>query len=180
MRDANINEFVRLSTAGDYAYDENASFLLSFAFLGAMGVTTESIIVNTLTYTGSNAGETGPAFYQGLLALPTLQASTGLKSMATLAAEGDAMVPKGARSIYRTITLVAREDVLRLDARTLGKLISNVGRGAWNKEDKASPAGPGRGTGGAAIDESRCGTTWLPRGGRHVLCRMVDVLWIRS
>ena len=103
--DTNIREFVRLSAARDY--DEHASFLLSFAYIGSMGA---SIIANTLHYTKAVEN---PPIYEQFMKLPTIQASTGLKNMTTLSLEGEAMVPKGARSLYRTHTIVSSEAMLQ-------------------------------------------------------------------
>lgn len=103
--DSNIKEFVRLGAAD--AYDEHASFLLSFAYVGSMGV---PIVVNMLTYT---EGVENPPIYQNLMKLPALQVTTGLKDMTTLSLEGEAMVPKGGRSLYRTGTIVSTEAMLQ-------------------------------------------------------------------
>lgn len=103
--DANIKEFVRLSEAADY--DEHASFLMSFAYIGSMGL---SIIANTVLYTEPVPD---PPIYEGLMKLPTLQVNKGLKNMTTLSIESEAMVPKGARSLYRTHTVKSTEAVLK-------------------------------------------------------------------
>lgn len=103
--DSNIEEFVRLSAGNEY--DERASFLMSFAYVGSMGV---PIIVNTLTYTEAVEN---PPIYQNFMKLPALQVTTGLKNMTALSLEGEAMVPKGARSLYRTGTIVSTEAMLQ-------------------------------------------------------------------
>ncbi|KAK8112600.1 oxidoreductase [Apiospora sp. TS-2023a] len=102
--DADIKEFVRLSTAEDY--DEHASFILCFAHIGAMG---KSVLVDTLVHT---KGEENPPFYRNLMNLPAIQKSTGLKSMSTLSIETVAMAPKGSRSLWRTHTILSTEAVL--------------------------------------------------------------------
>lgn len=102
--DANIKEFVCLSAADNY--DGHASFLLSFAYVGSMGL---SIVVNTLAHT---EGVENPPIYQNLMKLPALQVNTGLKNMTTMSVEGEAMVPKGARSLYRTHTVLSTEAML--------------------------------------------------------------------
>lgn len=122
--DANIKEFVRLSAADDY--DQHASFLLSFAYVGSMGL---SIVVNTLVHTD---GVEDPPIYQSLMKLPTLQVTKGLKDMTTLSLEGEAMVPKGARSLYRTCTIVLTETMLQAvynvwnDALSAVKTVSGI------------------------------------------------------
>lgn len=102
---ANIKEFVQISAAD--GYNEKASFLLSFAYIGSMGLTA---LANTLIY--ADAVE-NPPVYQNLMKLPALQVSTGLKNMTTLSVEAEAMVPKGARSLYRTHTVVSTEAMLQ-------------------------------------------------------------------
>lgn len=102
--DANIKEFVRLSAAD--GYDEKASFLLSFAYIGSMNLTA---LANTLLY--ADAVE-NPPVYRNLMKLPALQVNTGLKDMTTLSVEAEAMVPKGARSLYRTHTVISTEAML--------------------------------------------------------------------
>ncbi|KAK8030083.1 oxidoreductase FAD-binding protein [Apiospora rasikravindrae] len=104
--DATIQEFVRLSAAKDY--DEYASSLLSFAHIGSMPL---SVIANTLLYTKAVEN---PPIYQNYMKIPSLQSSAGLKTMSAIAADTGAMVPKGARSLYRTLTLVSTEAVLRV------------------------------------------------------------------
>jgi hypothetical protein len=103
--DANIKEFVRLSAADDY--DEKTSFLMSFAYAGSMG---GSFIANQLVYADAVQD---PPIYQNLMKLPALQATKGLKNMTTLSTETAAMVPKGARSLFRTLTLISTEAVLQ-------------------------------------------------------------------
>ncbi|KAK8062253.1 hypothetical protein PG997_014350 [Apiospora hydei] len=100
-----IQEFVRLSTAKDY--DEHASFLLSFAHIGSMSM---SVIANTLLYTKAMEN---PPIYQKFMEIPSLQSSGILKNISTITTETGAMVPKGARSLYRTLTLVSTEAMLR-------------------------------------------------------------------
>lgn len=102
--DANIKEVVCLSAADNY--DGHASFLLSFAYVGSMGL---SIVVNTLAHT---EGVENPPIYQNLMKLPALQVNTGLKNMTTMSVEGEAMVPKAARSLYRTHTVLSTEAML--------------------------------------------------------------------
>ncbi|KAH8768287.1 hypothetical protein F5883DRAFT_494823 [Diaporthe sp. PMI_573] len=103
--DVNINEFVRLSAANEY--DQKASFLISFAYAGSMG---GSFIANQLVYTDAVQD---PPIYENLMKLPTLQVTKGLKNMTTLSTETAAMVPKGARSLFRTLTLISTEAVLQ-------------------------------------------------------------------
>lgn len=102
--DGNIKEFVRLSAADHF--DKKASFLLSFAYIGSMRL---SALANTLLYTDAVEN---PPVYQNLMKLPALQVSTGLKNMTTLSVEAEAMVPKGARSLYRTHTVISTEAML--------------------------------------------------------------------
>ncbi|KAI1747597.1 hypothetical protein F4782DRAFT_520572 [Xylaria castorea] len=166
VRDANIKEFVRLSTSKDY--DEHASFLLSFVYIGSMGA---SLIANTLQYTKA---VDNPPFYQNLLALPTLQASTGLKSMATLSLEGEAMVPKGSRSLYRTHTLVSTEDVLQAVNAAWSEAVSairNVSGISWVLSfDPLPPAFYARDAGSNAL-----GLTG--RDGATLLVALLDARW---
>lgn len=103
--DVNIKEFVRLSAAD--GYDKHASFIFSFAYIGSMGM---SIVANALVYTKAVED---PPIYENLMKLPALQATKGLKSLTTMCAENEAMVPKGARALYRTCTVVSTETVLQ-------------------------------------------------------------------
>lgn len=100
--DADVKEFVRLSAAKDF--DEDASFLLSLAYIGSMGA---SLIVNTLVHAQPVEN---PPVYAGFMRLPNpMSVSTGLKNMTTLSVETEKMVPKGARSLFRTCTIVSTE-----------------------------------------------------------------------
>lgn len=63
--DADIKEFVRLSTAEDC--DEHASFILVFVYIGSMGM---SVLVDTLMHT---KGEENPPFCQNLMNLPAIR-----------------------------------------------------------------------------------------------------------
>ncbi|KAK5633168.1 hypothetical protein RRF57_008882 [Xylaria bambusicola] len=160
VHDANINEFVRLSIAKDY--DENASFLLSLAYIGSIG---DSFIANTLQYTKA---------VENLLTLPTVQASTGLKSMATLSLEAEAMVPKGSRSFYRTHTLVSTEDVLQaVYAARSGavNVVRNISGISWVLSfDPIPPASYAR-----HADSNALGLTG--RDGATLLVVLLDARW---
>lgn len=116
--DANIKEFVRLSAADEC--DERASFLLSFAYIGSMNL---SAIANTLLYTDAVVS---PPVYQNLMKLPALQVTMGLKDMTTLSVESEAMVPKGARSLYRTHTVVSTEAMLQAVHRVWSDAVSAI------------------------------------------------------
>lgn len=116
--DSSVKEFVRLSTA--HEYDENTSFLLSFAYIGSMGL---SVIANTLIY--ADAVE-DPPVYQNFMKLPALQVNTGLKSLTTLSLEGEEMVPKGARSLYRTHTVISTEAMLQAIHKVWDDAVSAV------------------------------------------------------
>lgn len=116
--ESNIKEFVRLSTGNNY--DENASFMLSFAYIGSMRL---SAIVNTLIYVDAVEN---PPFYQKLMELPALQVRKGLKDMTTLSIETEAMVAKGARLLYRTQTVISTEDVLHAAHRLWNEAASAV------------------------------------------------------
>lgn len=116
--DANIKEFVRLSASDDY--DEKASFLLSFAYIGSLRL---SALANTLLYTDPVES---PPVYQGLLNLPAMQVSTGIKNMTTLSTDSEAMVPKGVRSLYRTHTVRSTEAVLHAVHKLWSEAVSIV------------------------------------------------------
>ncbi|KAJ4351430.1 uncharacterized protein N0V89_006772 [Didymosphaeria variabile] len=102
--DANIKEFVRISTAKDY--DQHASFMLSFAYVGPLG---GSLLANTLTYT---KGVENPPIYERILALPTLMSSSGIKNITAASDDLAALVPHGASTQYRTRTIISTEPVL--------------------------------------------------------------------
>ncbi|KAK6203662.1 hypothetical protein LQW54_008868 [Pestalotiopsis sp. IQ-011] len=87
--DADVKEFVRLSADKDF--DQDASFLLSLAYIGSMGA---SLVVNTLVH--AQPVENPPVY-------------AGFKTMTALSVETEKMVPKGARSLFRTCTVVSTE-----------------------------------------------------------------------
>lgn len=116
--DANIKEFVRLSAADDC--DPKASLLLTFAYISSMNRTA---IANTLLYTDAVEN---PPIYKNLTKLPALQVTTGLKNMTTLSVESEAMVPKGARSLYRTQTIISNEAMLQAVHRVWNDAVSVI------------------------------------------------------
>lgn len=164
--DSNIREFVNASKAE--GYDENASFIMSFAYIGSMGT---SIIANTLLYTKPIAN---PPVYQGFMKLPTIQSSSSFKNMSTSALEADAMVPKGARSLYRTCTVVSTEEMIKAVYRLWTEAADKV-KGAKDiswvlSVDPLPPAFYGREAGSNAL-----GLTG--REGKALLIVLLDVRW---
>lgn len=117
--DADIKEFVRLSADKDF--DEDASFLLSLAYIGSMKA---SLIVNTLVHAQPVEN---PPVYAGFMSLPNpMSVSTGLKSMTTLSVETEQMVPKGVRSLFRTCTIVSTEAMLHAAHEAWSESVSTI------------------------------------------------------
>ncbi|KAJ0114775.1 hypothetical protein J7T55_004516 [Diaporthe amygdali] len=164
--ESNAKEFVRLSTAHDY--DEKASFLLSFAYIGSMGL---SVIANTLIY--ADAVE-NPPVYQKFLKLPALQVTTGLKNMTTLSLEGEAMVPKGARSLHCTHTVISTEAMLQAIHKVWNDAVSavrNVSGISWVLSfDPVPPCFYARHAASNALGLSG-------RNGAALLVLLLDVRW---
>lgn len=117
--DADVKEFVRLSADKDF--DEDASFILSLAYIGSMGA---SLIVNSLVYAQPVEN---PPVYAGFMSLPDpMSVTTGLKNMTTLAVESEKMVPKGVRSLYRTCTIVSTEAMLHAVYDSWSEAVSTI------------------------------------------------------
>ncbi|KAK8079211.1 hypothetical protein PG994_003018 [Apiospora phragmitis] len=149
--DATIQEYVRLSASKDY--DEYASFPL-------VPVTSDST-----NY---------PPVYRGFMEIPSLQSSASLKNMSAVAADTGAMVPKGARSLYRTHTLVSTEAVLHAVYEVwqdAARAITHVPGITWVLSfDPLPPAFYAR-----HADANALGLTG--RNGAALLVALLDVRW---
>ncbi|KAK7959420.1 oxidoreductase- FAD-binding [Apiospora aurea] len=164
--DATVQEYIRLAASPDY--DEHASFLLSFAHIGAMSM---SVIADSLLYTEPIEN---PPIYGNLAKIPSLQSSGSLKNMSAVAADTGAMVPKGARSLYRTVTLAATEAVLHAVHEVwsdAARAITKVPGITWVISfDPLPPAFYARHAGSNAL-----GLTG--RDGKALLVALLDVRW---
>ncbi|KAI0394221.1 putative oxidoreductase [Xylariaceae sp. FL0594] len=109
--DKQASIYSKLMSADDY--DENASFLTGWAFVGAQGL---SAVLNQLIYTRPAENET-PAFYKPVLDLPSIPNpgfETVVANMSTLAQNSVALQrPQAARYMTATMTFIPTQAMIR-------------------------------------------------------------------
>ncbi|KAF3393067.1 putative FAD-linked oxidoreductase [Talaromyces pinophilus] len=109
LADDVIAQFVNLNSPT--AYDEYASFVMSFGYTQAQD---SMVITSDLDYTQvTQSVENPPAVYEAWLALPNLTSTSQIINMSSLSVADQSIQPDGARSLSLVTTLLSNTSVIK-------------------------------------------------------------------